>query len=171
MDHLKRKTQIHIQPWTDPYLELLFRLNAPEMLEHLGGPENDEQVEERHRRYLRLTEDNKGCMYGIHFEGIPEPVGNVGYWDSTWNGDSIYEIGWGVLPAYQNKGIASAAAAAAIEEARKQHKHRFVHAFPSVDHPASNGICRKLGFTLISECDFEYPKGSFMRCNDWRLEL
>jgi hypothetical protein len=24
---------------------------------------------------------------------------------------------------------------------------------------------------LIEECEFEYPKGSFMQCNDWRLEL
>ena len=49
--------------------------------------------------------------------------------------------------------------------------NRFVHAFPSVDNPPSNALCRKLGFTLIEECEFEYPKGSFMQCNDWRLDL
>jgi len=27
------------------------------------------------------------------------------------------------------------------------------------------------GFTLLEECEFEYPKGSLMRCNDWRLDL
>ena len=25
-------------------------------------------------------------------------------------------------------------------------------------------------FALVGECDFEYPRGSFMRCNDWVLE-
>ncbi|MGS2645029.1 LysE family translocator [Streptosporangium sp. G12] len=42
---------------------------------------------------------------------------------------------------------------------------------PSVGHPASNAICRKLGFFLLGECDFEYPPGTTMRCNDWRLDL
>jgi hypothetical protein len=40
-----------------------------------------------------------------------------------------------------------------------------------VDNAASNAICRKLGFTLVEACEFEYPPGHFMRCNDWRLEL
>jgi hypothetical protein len=24
---------------------------------------------------------------------------------------------------------------------------------------------------LLEECDFEYPPGNPMRCNDWRLDL
>jgi len=48
-----------------------------------------------------------------------------------------------------------------------------VHAFPSVDNPPSNAICRKLGFELLEAIDFEYPPGSggVLRCNDWRLDL
>jgi hypothetical protein len=46
-----------------------------------------------------------------------------------------------------------------------------MHAFPSVDNGPSNAICKKLGFILLGEEDFEYPKGSFMRSNDWRLDL
>lgn len=64
-----------------------------------------------------------------------------------------------------------AATAQAIASARAARRRRFVHAFPSVDNPPSNRICRKLGFTLLEECEFEYPNGSFMRCNDWRLDL
>ena len=55
--------------------------------------------------------------------------------------------------------------------ARARATHRFLHAFPSVDNAPSNAICRKLGFTLLGECDFEYPPGNRMRCNDWRLDL
>jgi RimJ/RimL family protein N-acetyltransferase len=76
-----------------------------------------------------------------------------------------------VIPAFQGRGIAAAATAHAIAMARSEKTHRFVHAFPSVDNPPSNAICRKLGFTLIGECDFEYPPGSVMRCNDWHLDL
>jgi len=46
-----------------------------------------------------------------------------------------------------------------------------MHAFPAADHPASNAVCRKAGFTLCGETGFEYPPGTIMRCNDWRLEL
>lgn len=42
---------------------------------------------------------------------------------------------------------------------------------PAASHPASNTICRKAGFTFCGETDFEYPPGTIMRCNDWRLEL
>jgi RimJ/RimL family protein N-acetyltransferase len=35
----------------------------------------------------------------------------------------------------------------------------------------SNAICQKLGFTLVEECEFEFPVGNLMRCNDWRLDL
>lgn len=63
------------------------------------------------------------------------------------------------------------ATAQAIAMARLDGKHQFLHAFPSVDNPPSNAICRKLGFTLVEACEFEYPVGSFIQCNDWRLDL
>ena len=36
---------------------------------------------------------------------------------------------------------------------------------------AGQAICRKLGFQLLEECEFEFPKGHFMTCNDWQLDL
>jgi hypothetical protein len=32
-------------------------------------------------------------------------------------------------------------------------------------------LCRRLGFQLAGAFDFDYPRGSPMRCNDWRLDL
>ena len=76
-----------------------------------------------------------------------------------------------VLPEFQGRGIAAAATRLVIEAARADGKHRYLHAFPSVENAPSNAICRKLGFELLGDSEFEYPKGSFMRCNDWRLDL
>jgi len=64
-----------------------------------------------------------------------------------------------------------AATAQAIELAKGDDLHRFMHAFPNVDNAPSNAICRKLGFELLEACEFEFPKGHFMTCNDWRLDL
>jgi hypothetical protein len=46
-----------------------------------------------------------------------------------------------------------------------------MHAFPNVDNAPSNAICSKLGFELLEACEFEFPKGRFMTCHDWRLYL
>jgi len=83
----------------------------------------------------------------------------------------MYEMGWSVLPAFQGQGIASAAVTQALVTAQSDGKHRFLHAFPSVDNLPSNAVCRKSGFTLVEEVEGEYPKGHFMRVNDRRLDL
>jgi RimJ/RimL family protein N-acetyltransferase len=58
-----------------------------------------------------------------------------------------------------------------VDRARAARKHRDLHAFPSVDNGASNAVCRKAGFALLRERDFEYPPGHLLRTNDWRLDL
>lgn len=76
-----------------------------------------------------------------------------------------------VLPESQSRGIAVAATAHAIGLAQRDDKHRLMHAFPSVDNAPSNAICRKLGFEPFGACEFEFPQGHLMTCNDWRPDL
>jgi RimJ/RimL family protein N-acetyltransferase len=162
---------LRLEPWGACDLPLLKQLlGDPAMTTHLGGPESDEKLAERQARYERMPAE-KGRMFKVVDAGDGEPVGSVGYWERRWRREDVYEIGWSVLPAFQGRGIASDATALAIERARTDGKHRFLHAFPSVENVPSNAICRKLGFTLLGDVEFEYPKGSFMRCNDWRLDL
>ena len=166
------QSAIRLEPWGEGDLALLKKtLGHPAMTKYLGGPESDAQLIKRQARYERLTESGKGRMFKIVHEATGEAVGKVGYWDSTHDGEAIYEIGWSVLPAFQGRGIAGTAVAQAIAMARSDGKYRYLHAFPSVDNLPSNALCQKSGFTLVEECEFEYPKGSFMRSNDWRLDL
>jgi RimJ/RimL family protein N-acetyltransferase len=110
-------------------------------------------------------------MFKIVLQATGEAVGSVGYWENSWREEDIYETGWLVLTAFQGRGIATAATAQAIDHARADGKHRFLHAFPAVENGPSNAICRKLGFTLIDSFESEYPKDHFMQCNDWQLDL
>jgi RimJ/RimL family protein N-acetyltransferase len=159
---------VRIEPWGESDLPLLQKaLGDPEMMRHLGGPESPEKIAERQSRYQRAGSG----QFKIVDEATGEGVGWVGYWQRTWRGEQVYEIGWSVLPAFQGRGMAGAATAQAIDRARTEKKHRFLHAFPSVENAPSNAICRRLGFTLVEECEFEYPPGNFMQCNDWRLDL
>ena len=162
---------VRIDSWDEGDLGLLRQLNSPEMTVHFGGPETEEKILARHKRYYEIAQKGIGRMFKILLLPNLEVAGSVGYWDQTWQGESIYEIGWSVLPAFQGRGIATEATALAIASIHSEKKHKFIHAFPKVINPASNAICRKLGFSFIGECDFEYPIGTIIRCNDWRLTV
>jgi RimJ/RimL family protein N-acetyltransferase len=159
---------VRIEPWGDGDLALLHELlSDPAMTEHVGGPESPEKIAERHARYAQP--DSK--QFKIVDEASGEGVGWVGYWERDWRDDQVYEIGWSVIPAFQGRGIAGSGTRQVLERARAERERRFVHAYPSVDNAPSNAICRKVGFELLGACDFEYPKGNPLHCNDWRFDL
>jgi RimJ/RimL family protein N-acetyltransferase len=166
------ESTVQLRAWSEDDLPLLEQtMGDPAMTEHLGGPETPDQLARRHQRYLALRDFGIGDMLVIVSSSGATPVGTVGYWEKEWRDQTVWEMGWAVLPAFQGQGLATRGTALAIERARSEGRHRFMHAFPAVDNVASNGICRQLGFTLLEERDFEYPKGHWMRCNDWRLDL
>lgn len=155
-------------PWSDAAFEVLQKSNTPEMTEHLGGPESPEKLADRHRRYLDPAEN--GTMFLIV---LPDGAvaGSTGFWDHEWAGEPAYETGYAILPEFQGRGLAVAASLAVAEAARADGRHRWLYAFPSVEHAASNAVCRKAGFELFEESEFEYPKGHFLRSNVWRFDL
>jgi RimJ/RimL family protein N-acetyltransferase len=156
-----------IEPWGAGDLPLLEQLNDPEMTKHVGGPESPGKLAERHSRYVKA--DSR--QYRIVDEASGEGVGWVGYWETAWHDQPVWETGWAVLPSFQGRGIASSATAQLLDRALGERHHRFVHAFPKVENGPSNAICRKLGFTLLGEIDFPARRGGFVRCNDWRFDL
>jgi RimJ/RimL family protein N-acetyltransferase len=161
---------VSLEPWGNGDLPLVERLMGdPRMTEHLGGPESPEKLRERQGRFERLEDGDR--MFKIVAVASRAGVGSVGFWTKVWRDEQVYEVGWMVVPEFQGRGIAVAATAQAIEIAKRDDKHRFMHAFASVDNVPSNAICRKLGFELLGTCPFEFPKEHFMTCNDWRLDL
>lgn len=75
-----------------------------------------------------------------------------------------------VLPAYQGRGIGSAAVREALEWARSTGRWDVLHDFPPIANPRSNAMCRTLGFEMLEECDFEF-RDRLLRSNHWRLDL
>ena len=78
-------------------------------------------------------------------------------------------MGWNVLREFQGRSYAIAGDAPEIAAASG--RLRWLHVYPSVDNPASSAVCRRVGFTLVGECDFQLPRGTEMRSNDRRLDL
>ena len=170
-----RGMDVRLEPWSESALDLLRRINTPQMRRHVGGPEPEEKLLARHRRYLAMPETARGCMFAVLLGD--QMVGSIAYQQRDWRGQQIYETGWNVLPPYQGRGVASTAGTALISVVREAARHpdapHSLHAFPSVENAASNALCDRLGFTLIGRCDFEYPpgSGSLRGSNDWRIDL
>ena len=141
------------------------------MMSHLGGPESHEKIIERHRRYCSHPICGLEENYAITVNQGKTTVGWVGYWEKEWKGLKVLETGWMVLPEYWGQGIATMAMISLIRLLIPKAKYRYLHAFPSIENPSSNAICRKLNFELLGIVDFEYPKGKYMQCNDWMLDL
>ncbi|MER6497494.1 GNAT family N-acetyltransferase [Streptomyces griseorubiginosus] len=165
---VERVEQVRLVPWAEGDFWLLERTNSPEMTAHLGGPESEEKLVSRHRRYVELS---AGRMYRVTLAEGGETVGSIGFWEREWREEWVWETGWGILPEFQGRGLAAQAARAVVTEARAAGGHRYLHAFPSVEHLASNGVCRRAGFTLLGQAEFEYPKGHWLTSNDWRFDL
>ena len=157
---------VRLEPWSEGNLGLIERLlGDPAMTVYLGGPESSAKLADRQARYERDANQ---------FQIVVAPgerVGWVGFWEQTWRHREVYEMGWSVLPEFQGRGIAAAAALQVVEAARAEGRHRFLYAFPSVHNAPSNAVCRKAGFALLGECEFEHPPGSVIRGNEWRIDL
>lgn len=143
----------------------------PRMMEHLGGPLPREGLAEKLERDAATTASGETWVLVI----VPDPetgvaAGTVTIWEHEMDGRPINEIGWMVLPAYQRRGLGSAAVRMALDRARAEGRWGTVRAFPPVTNPASNAMCRTLGFTLLGEADFRF-RDRTLRCNIWQLDL
>lgn len=142
----------------------------PIMMAELGGPLPRGQSE-KVRSIVDSVLDGSVWYYKIMPDDAPDtPAGTVCIWEHTWNGKSISEIGWMVLPAFQGRGLASEAVRSVLDKARSEARWDLVHAFPATSNGPSNAICRMMGFSKIEELDYEYA-GRILRCNHWRVDL
>ena len=176
---------VRLEPWGEDDLPLGTLLGDPVMMEHLAAyaqsgrtlfiPAAGPRLRRRSSSATTATSASPGAK--ITVDGVS--AGWVGYWEHEREGESleicvsgprvanapyaggraIYEMGWSVLPEFQGRGVAGEATRLALEAARATDGPRTVHAFPMPENGPSNAICRKLGFTLLGEVEFEFPKG------------
>ena len=93
-------------------------------------------------------------------------AGTVSLWDHEWQGETIDEIGWMVLPEHQGRGLASAGVAEALRRADEAARWQLLHAFPATTNAPSNALCRKHGFAPRGPLEYTYRARS-LRVNHW----
>jgi RimJ/RimL family protein N-acetyltransferase len=146
-------------------------LTDPEMLAELGGVPPNQDLSEKLRGIVGDVEKGTVWFSVIVPDGHSgAEAGSVCIWEHDWNGESISEMGWMVLPEFQGRGLATEAVRTLLDRARSEGRWGVIHAFPGVTNAPSNAICRKTGFTKLEECDIE-GWGGTLRCNHWRIDL
>jgi len=159
---------VTLRQWGAADLPLLQRANAPEMTTHLAGPETEEQVRERHEKYLRLWREGAARMFVVEEDG--RASGGIGCWTTEWDGRMVHETGWFIVPEAQGRGIGHAAVALIIQDTRAHRTHRLLTAFPAIDNLPSNALCAGAGFTFDSTQSFPF-RGQTLTSNVWVLDL
>jgi RimJ/RimL family protein N-acetyltransferase len=156
-------------------IELYVRIYCdPVMMAELGGPLPPDRLPDRlMRNALATAADEAWCRVIVPDEDDPETVAGIVslYPNSGGMGghSAMSEIGWAVLTEFQRRGIGKTAVRLVLEQARDDGRWGLVHALPSVTNPASNGICRSLGFTLTGQEQTVYNDTEF-RSNHWQID-
>jgi len=159
---------VTLSRWHPDDLPVLERGNTPEMTRFLGGPETAEQLIERHARYLRLGDAGEAHMFRINVDGVP--AGTIGWWHVDHQGMLAYETGWGVEPAWQGRGIARLALQQLIADVRADGERYLLVAYPGVENPASNALCRGAGFLHTGSETMPW-RGGELTFNIWELDM
>ena len=115
-------------PYSDDDIRLIEELECdPETMRELGGPVSSDDLSDIHTP--RLATAAGGDWF---FKIVPEPngppAGTIGIWAARWRGASIHETGWMVLPAFQGRGVASAALETILGRARAEERFPLLHA-------------------------------------------
>ena len=154
---------VEFATYTDADLALTEALETdPEMMRELGGPTPRADLARVHRRRL-----DDPWWFKVVVDG--QAAGTIGIWETEHDGAMLHETGWMILPAFQRRGIASAALETLLERARAEPQFHAIHAFPATTNVPSNALCRKFGFTLLDVAEFSY-RGATLRCNHWALD-
>ena len=160
-----------LEMMTEEDVELRVRQETdPQTMAELGGPRPREAIERAHAKSLALAAEGRCWPLKVVPNGSASAAGFVDVFESSHEGETIYEIGWMVLPEFQGRGIASQAVRMVLDKARAERRFGRIHAFPAATNGPSNKICEKNGFANLGECEFEFA-GRSLRCNHWRIDL
>ena len=161
---------VTLRRWGADDLEVLKRVNTPEMTRFLGGgDETDEVLAERHAEYLDLWESGEVRMFRIEVDG--EAAGYAGWWEEVHDDMPVYEVGCVVEPQWHGHGVASAALSELVRLAATTGDRHLIVGYAHVDNEASNALCRRVGFSLVGTGSYPLEDGEDpLSVNVWMID-
>jgi RimJ/RimL family protein N-acetyltransferase len=156
---------MELRPLTRKDLRLYERIYTdPRMWAELGGVLEQDIAAKLERDVASVEADRHWVLVIVTDQG--NTAGTVSLWGNEWEGETIDEIGWMVLPEAQGLGLAGAAVAEALRRAAEATRWQLLHAFPATTNAPSNAVCRKHGFALRGPIDYLYRERTLC-VNHW----
>src|SRR3954467_4519912 len=156
---------IELRPLTLDDLAFYERIYTdPRMWAELGGVVEQDMRAKLERDVASVEADRDWVHVIVIGDGVA--AGTVSLWDHEWQGETIDEIGWMVLPEHQGRGVAGAAVTEAPRRADEAARWRVLHGYPATTNAPSNALCRKHGFALRGPIDYTYRERG-LRVNHW----
>ena len=156
---------MELRPLTRNDLRLYERIYTdPRMWLELGGVLEQDMAAKLERDVASVEADRHWVLVIVTDDG--STAGTVSLWDHEWEGETIDEIGWMVLPEHQGRGLASTGVAEALRRADEAVRWRVLHAFPAATNAPSNALCRKHSFALRGLIDYTFRERT-LRVNHW----
>jgi len=114
-------TAMKLETMTANDLDLRIREETdPRMMSELGGPRPVADIERAHARSLDLAAEGECWPLKVIPDGSSAAAGGVAIFPSSHDGQEIYEIGWMILPEFQNRGLASEAVREVLEQSSER---------------------------------------------------
>ena len=136
----------------------------PRMWAELGGVVEQDMTAKLERDVASVETDRHWVLVIVIGDGMA--AGTVSLWDHEWQGETIDEIGWMVLPEHQGRGLASTGGRRGAEAGGRGSALAAAARVPGDDNAPSNALCRKHGFALRGPLEYTY-RGRSLRVNHW----
>jgi len=98
----------------------------------------------------KFVDENQSIYWAISFKDAPSLIGTICLWNFDLQNETV-EIGYELLPQFQNKGIMAEAIVHILNYGFKTIKVKMITACPSDDNPRSVKLLEKVGFKLASD--------------------
>ncbi len=146
-----------LRSWKPEDLSLFCAMNKDErVMRFFPGILTEEQTESFYNRILAEFERNGWGLYAVELKSKGLFIGYVGLHEIGFDADFApgVEIGWRLAADYHNQGLATEAAKAVLEIAKKNRLTKLC-SFTAKHNAPSERVMQKIGMTKVGE--FEHP--------------
>lgn len=153
---LLQTTRTRLRPWREADRPAFAAMHVdPEVMKDVSGPLTQSQCERKMARYIAALQEHGFCRWAVDdLEGNFLGYAGVMPIPAEFPLAPGFEVGWRFVRRAWGKGLASEAAAAALEDVFSRTRLVEVLSYTAPDNARSQGVMRRLNLRRDHDRDF-----------------